>query len=123
MPDDSQVFVEASALSLDDVDWAEQEELSEYARKHSRAGGVVIRAYELTDPEADLATLECLTGHQVDEETATRLIEPPSITALIVDIDGTYRAPGAWQGSITELAAVEGQDRAGLRSAMEASVP
>ncbi|MCB5280470.1 CRISPR-associated helicase Cas3' [Arthrobacter sp. ES1] len=123
MPDDSQAFVEASSLRLDEVDWAGQEELAEHARRFARAGGVVINADELTDPCADLETLMRLTGHDVDEETATRLIEMPSVTVLVVDPDGQGGAPGAWAGSISELEAVRGDDRPALRRAMEATVP
>lgn len=123
MPDDSQAFVEASSLRLDEVDWAGQEELSEHARRFARAGGVVINADELADPNADLETLMRLTGHDVDEETATRLIEMPSVTVLVVDPDGRNGTPGAWTGSIADLEAVRGDDRPALRRAMEATVP
>ncbi|HEX9227469.1 MAG TPA: CRISPR-associated helicase Cas3', partial [Arthrobacter sp.] len=123
MPDDSQAFVEASSLQLDEVDWAEQEELTEYARRYAKADAVVISADELTDPEADLAALGRLTGQDVDEEIATRLIEPPSVTALFIDPAGSNGVPGAWQGSISTLEAIDPKDRAGLRTAMEATVP
>ncbi|WP_314194526.1 CRISPR-associated helicase Cas3' [uncultured Arthrobacter sp.] len=123
MPDDSQAFVEASSLRLDEVDWAEQDELSEHARKFAKAGGVVINTEELTGMDADLETLMRLTGHDVDEETATRLIELPSVTVLVIDLDGRHGAPGAWTGSIADLEAVRGDDRAALRRAMEATVP
>lgn len=123
MPDDSQDFVEASSLRLDEVDWSEQEELAEYAHRYAKAGGIVINAHELTDPEADLDALMRLTGHDVNEETATRLIDPPSVTALFVDPSGNNAVPGAWQGSIAGLEAIDPKDRAGLRLAMEATVP
>lgn len=123
MPDDSQAFVEASSLRLDEVDWAEQDELSAHARKFAKAGGVVINTAELTDPNADLETLMRLTGRDVHEETATRLIEMPSVTVLVVDPDGINGAPGAWTGTIADLEAVRGDDRAALRRAMEATVP
>lgn len=123
MPVESQDFVEASSLSLDDVDWAQQEELAEHARRYAKAGGIVINTTELTDPAADLDSLSRLTGHDVDEETATRLIEPPSVTVLIIDPDGRQKTPGAWTGSIADLEKIRAGDRAGLRRAMEASVP
>lgn len=123
MPDDSQAFVEASSLRLDEVDWAEQNELAEHARKFARAGGVVINAEELTNPNADLETLMRLTGHDVDEETATRLIEMPRVTVLVVDPEGRNGTPGAWTGSVDDLEAVRGDDRGALRQAMEATVP
>jgi CRISPR-associated endonuclease/helicase Cas3 len=123
MPEDSQDFVEASSLRLDEVDWTEQEELAEFARRYAKAGGIVIDTLELTDPEADLESLMRLTGHDVDEETATRLIEPPSVTALYIDPAGNNGVPGAWQGSIAELEAIDPQDRTSLRHAMEATVP
>lgn len=123
MPDDSQDFVEASSLRLDEVDWMEQEELAEYARRYAKAGGIVINAAELTDPVSDLGTLMRLTGHDVDEETATRLIEPPSVTALFIDPAANNGIPSAWNGSIAELESIDPKDRAGLRRAMEATVP
>lgn len=123
MPEDSQAFVEASALRIDEVDWAEQEEMAEYARRFAKAGGVVINATELTDPDADLETLMRLTGHDVDEETATRLIEPPTATALIIDPDGRAGVPGAWTGTLKELENIDTSDRTALRTAMEATVP
>jgi CRISPR-associated endonuclease/helicase Cas3 len=123
MPDDSQEFVEASALRLDEVDWSEQEELAEHARRYAKANGVVINVDELTDVDADLVALERLTAHNTDEETATRLIEPPSLTVIILDTGGKHGVPGAWQGSITDLESIDPKDRAGLRRAMEATVP
>lgn len=123
MPDDSQAFVEASSLQLDEVDWNEQEELTEYARRYAKADAVVINADELTDPEADLSALSRLTGQDVNEEIATRLIEPPSVTALFIDPSGNNGVPGAWQGSIADLEAIDPKDRVGLRTAMEATVP
>lgn len=123
MPTDSQGFVEASALRLEDVDWAEQEELAEHARRYSKANGIVINGLELTDPLADLESFMRLTGHDVDEETATRLIEPPSVTVLMIDPDGRHGAPGAWTGSIAALEGIDPADRASLRGAMEATVP
>ncbi|MBT2520858.1 CRISPR-associated helicase Cas3' [Arthrobacter sp. ISL-28] len=123
MPDDSQGFVEASALRLDEVDWTEQEELTDYARRYAKAGGVVINTNDLTDPYADLESLMRLTGYDVDEETATRLIEMPSITALTIDPDGRHGAPGAWTGSIGDLESISPQGRAALRQAMEATAP
>lgn len=121
MPDDSQAFVEASSLSLDEVDWNEQDELAEFARRFAKAEGVVINTTELTDPGAELITLMRLTGHDVDEETATRLIEGPTATALIIDPDGQSAAPGAWTGTIQDLERINPNDRATLRTAMEAT--
>ncbi|MBE4719513.1 CRISPR-associated helicase Cas3' [Pseudarthrobacter sp. AB1] len=123
MPDDSQAFVEASTLRLDEIDWTEQEELAEYGRRFAKAGGVVIDAAEITAPDIDFAALMRLTGHDVDEETFTRLIEGPSITVIAIDPDGTAGAPGAWTGSIQGLEAIKATDRPALRQAMEATVP
>jgi CRISPR-associated endonuclease/helicase Cas3 len=123
MPEDSQAFVEASALQLTEVDWAEQEELAAHAHKFARASGIVINVTELTTEDADLAALERLTGHDVDEATATRLIEPPSVTAIVIDPDGKHGIPGAWQESIAALEAVDAKDRNRLRQVMEATVP
>ncbi|RNL59203.1 CRISPR-associated helicase Cas3' [Arthrobacter oryzae] len=123
MPDESQGFVEASALRLDEVDWTEHEELTDHARRYARAGGVVINTNDLTDPYADLESLMRLTGHDVEEETATRLIEMPSITALTIDPGGRGGVPGAWTGSIGDLEAITPQDRTALRQAMAATVP
>jgi hypothetical protein len=123
MPDDSQAFVEASSLCLDEVDWAEQEELAEHARRFAQAGGIVINATELIDPNAELEALMRLTGHDVDEETATRLIEPPSITALVIDPNGSAHAPGGWTRTLKGLEQIAPKDRNTLRQAMEATVP
>ncbi|WP_284750808.1 CRISPR-associated helicase Cas3' [Arthrobacter sp. efr-133-R2A-120] len=123
MPEDSQDFVEASSLRLDEVDWTEQEELAELARRYAKAGGIVIDTLELTDPHADLESLMRLTGHDVDEQTATRLIEPPSLTAMFIDPSGNNSVPGAWHGSVSDLEAIDPQDRTSLRHAMEATVP
>jgi CRISPR-associated endonuclease/helicase Cas3 len=123
MPEDSQAFVEASALRLDEVNWSEQQEMAEYARRFAKADGVVINTAELLDPDADLMMLMRLTGHDVDEETATRLIEPPTATALIIDPDGRTGAPGAWAGTLRSLEKIDSNDRSALRIAMEATVP
>ncbi|MDO5752436.1 CRISPR-associated helicase Cas3' [Arthrobacter sp.] len=123
MPEDSQAFVEASALRLDEVDWTEQEEISEYARRFAKADGVVINASEIINPDTDLEFFMRLTGHDVDEQTATRLIEPPSVTVLIIDPAAGHGAPGAWTGSIRDLETITPRDRDQLRKAMEASVP
>lgn len=123
MPDDSQDFVEASALRLDEIDWTEQDELAEYGRRYAKAGGVVIDAAEITAKDLNFDALMRLTGHDVDEETATRFIEGPSITIIAIDPDGNAGAPGAWTGSIRDLEAIGAGDRTSLRQAMEATVP
>lgn len=123
MPDDSQEFVETSSLRLDDVDWTEQEELAEHARRYSMAGGIVINAQEITGPGMTLESLMRLTGHEVNEETATRLIEPPSVTVIFIDPSGSNGVPGAWRGSIADLETIGAKDRKALRLAMEATVP
>jgi CRISPR-associated endonuclease/helicase Cas3 len=123
MPEDSQAFVEASTLRLDEIDWSEQQEMAEYARCFAKADGVVINTAEFTAPDAELQALMRLTGHQVDEETATRLIEGPTATALIIDPDGHGGAPGAWTGTMADLQSIDPNDRATLRAAMEATVP
>lgn len=57
------------------------------------------------------------------EETATRLVDPPSITAIIVDPPRTTRGTWAWQGPVAALSSIGPKDRDGLRKAMEATVP
>lgn len=123
MPAGSQGLVEASSLRLDDVDWPEQEELAEHARRYSKASGIVVNGFELKDPLADLESFRRLTGHDVDEETASRLIEPPSVTILLIDPDGRHGVPSAWTGPIAGLEEIDSGDRAGIRKAMEATVP
>lgn len=123
MPEDSQEFVEASALRLDEVTWEEQDELSDYAGRASRAAGIRIRVADFASSFADIDSLARLTGCDVDEEAVARLVEPPAITALLIDPDGESGAPGAWPEDLRALEKVGAHDRSRLRRAMEASVP
>ncbi|MEY6435770.1 hypothetical protein O7746_08080 [Corynebacterium pseudotuberculosis] len=61
-----------------------------------------------------------ITSANNPEERATRLIDYPTLSAILCDPTGTI--PGAWTDSVEKLIAISAKDRESLRRALRASI-
>ncbi|QIK63599.1 CRISPR-associated helicase Cas3' [Leucobacter viscericola] len=123
MPDESQSFVDGTAVTLGDVSEENLRELANISREVITSQGIKISVADLQYEGVDFLDFSKLTGEDVEEESCTRLIDQPSITAIVIDEDGAAGVPGAWHGSLHELEEIDATDHARIRLAMEASVP
>ncbi len=123
MPSCSQEFVEKAALKIDSITDEELRELADISMKVIKAGGVKISVDELMFGETEFSTFGRLTGEDVKEELATRLIKQPSITAIVIGEGGQHGIPGVWTGSIRDIERINPSDREQIRTLMEATVP
>ncbi|AEG82752.1 CRISPR-associated helicase/endonuclease Cas3 [Corynebacterium ulcerans] len=121
LPEDCGSAEEREALADDYLN-----EVASWVTKQRQAGTSRIDFAKHGKPRQVLAS-DCvvedflqITSANNLEESATRLIDYPSISAILCDPTGTI--PGAWTDSVEKLIAISAKDSESLRRALRASI-
>ena len=124
-PSDIQDFIDTTTPSLEELALLldADDTIDEFAKEiQARNQGKSIRIdfKQVLHHAAMNAEVAGITSSEIPDELATRLIEADTIPVILCDSTGIV--PGAWTGSIEELAKLKGNNRDGLRSALRASI-